>query len=57
MTERRVRDDLIETFKMLNGLNGVKKEAWFSIVGENNRISKLDGIFYSKRNKKWNELL
>ena len=37
LKERRQRGDLIETYKTMNGLNRVEKNAWFEIVQGGNR--------------------
>ena len=35
LKERRIRGDLIETFKTLKGFNNIEKRAWFAIVEDN----------------------
>ena len=37
LKERRKRGDAIETFKTLKGLNNVRKNEWFDIVGDEAR--------------------
>ena len=36
LTERRIRGDMIETFKTIKGFNRVDKEKWFKFRNENN---------------------
>ena len=40
LEERRRRGDAIETFKTLKGLNGIKKEKWFTIEAEDTRATR-----------------
>ena len=40
LEERRRRGDAIETFKTLNGLNGVDSEKWFKKESENSRATR-----------------
>ena len=44
LTERRVRGDMIETFKTLRGANRVKKEDWFEIQEEEMRPTRSNAI-------------
>ena len=37
LRDRRIRGDMIETFKTLNGFNRVEKQKWFTEVGEEAR--------------------
>ena len=44
LKERRLRGDMIETFKTLKGFNKVEKDKWFTVVGEDARATRMTTI-------------
>ena len=40
LEERRRRGDAIETFKTVKGMNGIRKEKWFSMEAEDTRATR-----------------
>ena len=44
LEERRIRGDVIETFKTLKGFNRVKKEDWFTEISDNARPTRMTSI-------------
>ena len=40
LKERRIRGDMIETFKTIKGMNKVEKDEWFKMVGEDRRATR-----------------
>ena len=48
LRERRMRGDLIETFKMLKGFNKVEAEHWFKVVGHEVRPTRANTMITEK---------
>ena len=44
LRERRLRGDMIETFKTLKGFNKVEKERWFTQIGEEARATRMTSM-------------
>ena len=44
LKERRLRGDMIETFKTLKGFNKVEKDKWFTVVGDDARATRMTTI-------------
>ena len=41
LRERRIRGDLIETFKTLGGINRIDRNAWFNVADVNARATRM----------------
>ena len=44
LRERRIRGDMIEVFKVVNGIDRVEKEKWFSLVREEARMTRQNSV-------------
>ena len=58
LRERRLRGDMIETFKTLKGFNKVEKERWFTQIGEEARVTMMTSMVTDEEGRyieKWND--
>ena len=57
LEDRRARGDAIETFKTLKGINGVRKENWFTMEPEGSRPTRRNTEVTEEGERRISELL
>ena len=57
LKERRIRGDLIETFKTMNGFNRVERENWFRIQEESARQTRANTLIVGEEEVRRRELI
>ena len=57
LSERRVRGDMIETFKVMRGFNRVEREDWFTIQEAEHRSTRLNSFVVEGRQERKMEVI
>ena len=55
LKERRLRGDMIETYKVMKGISQVNIEDWFQMVGEERRPTRQNALIGENGNVEWQE--